>query len=140
MLFRSIQRFLVRDPRSDHSRPFSGTLRPESDDNRVKILNVHYCQVLSYLSALLFISTDLIISQMKSFVYYISEHLFCLICNLFSLQASGLFIVCRIDDIAQLQKSIYEKFTIHSTAMCNNLISTYQLSHYARDGNSSHHL
>ena len=53
---------------------------------------------------------------------------------------SGLFIVCRIDDIARLQKSIYEKFTIHSTAMCNNLISTYQLSHYARDGNSSQHL
>ena len=77
---------------------------------------------------------------MKSFVYYILEHLFCLICNLFFLQASGLFIVCRIDDIAQLQKSIYEKFTIHSTAMCNNLISTYQLWHYARDGNSSHHL
>ena len=58
----------------------------------------------------------------------------------FKFQASGLFIVCRIDDIARLQKSIYEKFTIHSTAMCNNLISTYQLSHYARDGNSSHHL
>ena len=26
---------------------------------------------------------------MRSFVYYISEHLFCSICNLFSLQASG---------------------------------------------------
>ena len=58
----------------------------------------------------------------------------------FSFKSSGLFILCRIDDIARLQKSIYEKFTIHSTAMCNNLISTYQLSHYARDGNSSHHL
>ena len=77
----------MRDPRSDHSGPFSGTLRPESDDNRVKILNVHYCQVLSYLSAFIFISTDLIISQMRSFVYYISEHLFCSICNLFFLQA-----------------------------------------------------
>jgi hypothetical protein len=28
---------------------------------------------------------------MKSFVYYISEHLFCLICNLFSLQAYSLY-------------------------------------------------
>ena len=43
------------------------------------------------LSAFLFISTDLIISQMRSFVYYISEHLFCLICNLFFLQAYSLY-------------------------------------------------
>ena len=30
---------------------------------------------------------------MRSFVYYISEHLFCLICNLFSLQAYSLYAV-----------------------------------------------
>ena len=79
----------MRDPRSDHSGPFSGTLQPGSDDNRVKILNVHYYQVISYLSAFLSISTDLIISQIRSFVYHILEHLFCLICNLFFLQASA---------------------------------------------------